>query len=133
MHIRSLLINWTLTIIKQYQMKKILVIFSISFKSLMNLIETFNINCFLYSLFHILMTKTNYDQSENLKRCEKKIEKSSVNAIAAFDHKYMKYIFTVGVKSVPLRHFKLGNFSIVFDNYVGGMLDLAKNDCAPSL
>ena len=33
------------------------------------------------------MTKTNYDQLENF---QKKIEKSSVNPIAAFDHKYLK-------------------------------------------
>ena len=32
------------------------------------------------------MTKTNYDQLENFKR----IEKRSVNPIAAFDHTYMK-------------------------------------------
>ena len=42
----------------------------------------------MYGLFHILMTKTNYDQSENFKRIEKKIEKSSVNATASFDQKY---------------------------------------------
>ena len=36
------------------------------------------------------MTKTNYDRSENLKRIEKKIEKSSVNPLTAFDHKYIK-------------------------------------------
>ena len=36
------------------------------------------------------MTKTNYDQLENFKRIEKKIKVSSVNPIAAFDHKYMK-------------------------------------------
>ena len=35
------------------------------------------------------MTKTNYDQLENFKRIEKRIEKSSVNLIAAFDNKYM--------------------------------------------
>ena len=45
---------------------------------------------FFCSLFHILMTKTNYDQLENFKRIEEKIENSSVNPIAAFDHKYMK-------------------------------------------
>ena len=39
------------------------------------------------------MTKTNYDQSENFKRIEKKIEKSSVNPIAAFDHKYRLLFF----------------------------------------
>ena len=44
----------------------------------------------LCSLFQILKTKTNYDQFENFKRIEQKIEKSSVNPIAAFDHKYMK-------------------------------------------
>ena len=42
-------------------------------------------NSFLYSLCRILITKTNYDQLENFKR----IEKSSVNPIAAFDHKYI--------------------------------------------
>ena len=57
----------------------------------MNLNQTaFNINCFLYSLFHILITKPYYDRLENFKRIEKKIEKSSVNQIAAIDHKYMK-------------------------------------------
>ena len=71
-------------------MKKIWVTLSTSFKSLMNLIKTFNINSFLCSLFHILMTKTNYDQLENFKIVEKKIQKCSVNPIAAFDHKYMK-------------------------------------------
>ena len=40
----------------------------------------------MYSLFHILMIKTNHDQLENFKR----IEKSSVNPIAAVDLKYMK-------------------------------------------
>ena len=58
----------------------------------MNLNQTaFNINSFLYSLFHILITKTYYDQLENFERIEKKIEKSSVNPIAAIDQKYMKY------------------------------------------
>ena len=33
------------------------------------------------------MIKTNYDQLENFKR----IEKRSVNPIAAFHHKYMKF------------------------------------------
>ena len=75
---------------KQYQMKKISITFSTSIKSLMNLSKTFNIIFFFYDLFHILMTKTNYDQLENFKRIEKKIEKSSVNQIAAFDHKYIK-------------------------------------------
>ena len=64
--------------------------FSTSFKSLMNLNKTFNIFSLLYSLFHILMTKTNYDQLENFTRIEKKIEKSSVNPIAAFDHKTLQ-------------------------------------------
>ena len=36
------------------------------------------------------MTKTNYDQLENFQKNWKKIEKSSVNPIAAFDHNYMK-------------------------------------------
>ena len=52
--------------------------------------KTFNINPLLYSLFHICMTKTNYDQLENFKRIEKKIGKSLVNPITAFDRKYMK-------------------------------------------
>ena len=47
-------------------------------------------NSFLFSLFHICMTKTNYDQSEDFRRIEKEIEKSLVNPITAFDHKYMK-------------------------------------------
>ena len=34
------------------------------------------------------MTKTNYEQSENFKRIKKKIQKTSVNQITAFDHKY---------------------------------------------
>ena len=33
-----------------------------------------NQNSFLYSLFHIPMTKTNYDQLENFRRIEKKTE-----------------------------------------------------------
>ena len=68
-------------------MKMILLTFSTSFKSLMNLSKTFNIISLWCSLFHMLMTNTNYDQIENFKRIEKKIEKSSVNSIAAFDHK----------------------------------------------
>ena len=60
--------------------------FSCSSQSLMNLNKTVDINSFLYILFHILMTKTNYDQLENFKR----IEKSLVNPIAAFDRKYIK-------------------------------------------
>ena len=38
-------------------------------------------NSFLYSLFHILMIKPNYDQLEKLRRT------LSVNPTAAFDHK----------------------------------------------
>ena len=56
-----------------------------SFRSLMDL----NQDSFLYSLFNVLMTKTSYGQLENFERIEKKIEKSSVNPIVAFDHKYM--------------------------------------------
>ena len=32
-------------------------------------------NSLLYSLFHIRMTKTNYDQLENFKRIERKLER----------------------------------------------------------
>ena len=50
-----------------------------------------NLNQNLFcNLFHILMSKTNYDQLENFRKNKKKIEKSSVNPIAAFDHKYKK-------------------------------------------
>ena len=35
------------------------------------------------------MIKTSYGQLESFKRIEKKIEKSSINPTAAFDHKYM--------------------------------------------
>ena len=35
------------------------------------------------------MTKTNYDQLENFKRREKRIETNSVNLIAPFDHTYV--------------------------------------------
>ena len=45
---------------------------------------------FFCSLSHILTDKTNYDQLENFQKIEKKIERSSVNPITAFDHKYMK-------------------------------------------
>ena len=55
-------------------MKKIWITFSTSFKSLMNLNQNFNINSFMCSFFHILMNKTNYDQLENFKGTEKKIE-----------------------------------------------------------
>ena len=68
-------------------MKKVLIIFSTSFKSL---IKIFDINSYLYSLFYILMTKTNYDQLENFQKIEKKFEKSLVNPTSAFDHKYTK-------------------------------------------
>ena len=74
-------------------MKKISITFSTSFKSLMNLNQNFDIISFLYlflSLYHIPMTKTNYHQLETFKRIENRIEKSSVNPITAFDHKYMK-------------------------------------------
>ena len=61
------------------------------FKGLMNLnTMAFNINSSLYSLFHILVTKTYYDQLEKFKRIGKKIEKSSVHPIVAIDHKYIK-------------------------------------------
>ena len=33
----------------------------------------FNVAPFLYSLFHVLLAETNYDQLENFKRIEKKI------------------------------------------------------------
>ena len=36
------------------------------------------------------MTKTNYDQLENFKIIEKKIEENSVKPIVYFDHKYIK-------------------------------------------
>ena len=60
----------------------------------MDLNQIFNINSFLHSLLHILITKTNYDQlwpimTNNFKRIEKKIEISSVNPTAAFDYKYI--------------------------------------------
>ena len=58
--------------------------FSTSIKSLMNLNQNF-----FFSLFHILMSKANYDLLENFQRMEKKMEKSLINLIAAFDHKYM--------------------------------------------
>ena len=51
----------------------------------MNLNQNFQGKPFLYGLFHILVIQTNYDQLENLKRIEKKIEMCSVNPIAAFD------------------------------------------------
>ena len=44
-------------------MKKIWITFSTSIKSLMNLNQNF-----LCSLFHIFMTKTNYDQLENFQK-----------------------------------------------------------------
>ena len=47
-------------------------------------------NSFLYSLFHIRMTKTDYDHLENFKRIEKKVQKRSVKPVAGFDHKCMK-------------------------------------------
>ena len=56
-------------------MKKILITFSTDIKSLMTLNQNF---CGLY---HILMSKTNHDQRN---------DKSSVNPIAAIDHKHMK-------------------------------------------
>ena len=59
-------------------MKEIWITFSTSIKSLINLNQ--NLFC---SLFHILMSKTNYDQLENFQKIENKIEKSSVNPIAA--------------------------------------------------
>ena len=73
-------------------MKKIWITFSTSygFTIWWTWIKTFNINSLLYSLFHICMSKTNYDQLENFETIEKKIGKSSVNLITAFDHKYMK-------------------------------------------
>ena len=48
-------------------MKKIWITFSTSFKIWWIWIKTFNINSFLYSLFLILMIKTNYDHLEKLK------------------------------------------------------------------
>ena len=56
----------------------------------MNLNQNFYLNSLLYSLFHIRMTETNYDQLENFKRIEKKIGKNLVIPITAFDRKYMK-------------------------------------------
>ena len=44
-------------------MKKIRITFSTSIKRLMNLNQNF-----FCSLFHILMTKTNYDQLENFQK-----------------------------------------------------------------
>ena len=44
-------------------MKKILITFLTGIKSLMNLNQNF-----FCSLFHILMTKTNYDQLENFQK-----------------------------------------------------------------
>ena len=49
------------------------------------------LNSLLYSsLFDIRMTKTNYDQLETFKRIKKKIEKSLVNPVTAFDRNCMK-------------------------------------------
>ena len=44
----------------------------------------------IYSLFHILLVRTNYEEFSNLKRIEKKIEKISINPIIDFDLENMK-------------------------------------------
>ena len=44
----------------------------------------------LYSLFHILLVKTSYEEFSNLKRIEKKIEKSRITPIIGFDREDMK-------------------------------------------
>ena len=40
-------------------------------------------------IFHIRMIRNNYDQSENFKRIEKRIERSSIKLKIGFDHKDM--------------------------------------------
>ena len=44
----------------------------------------------VYSLFHILSVKTNYEEFSNLKRIEKNIEKSSIKLNLGFDQVDMK-------------------------------------------
>ena len=53
------------------------------------------------------MTKTNYDQFDNFKGIEKKIEKSSVNLIAAFHHKVHEINYNTKVH--PLNFEKVFN------------------------
>ena len=43
-----------------------------------------------YSLFHILSVRTDYEEFSNLKRIEKKIEKSSIKPIIGFDREVIK-------------------------------------------
>ena len=50
--------------------------------------DSFTLHC--YGLCHILSAKTNYEEFSNLKRIEKKIEKSSVKPMIGFDRKDMK-------------------------------------------
>ena len=45
---------------------------------------------FICSLFHVLSVKTNSEEFLNLKRAEKKIEKSSIKPIIGFDQEDMK-------------------------------------------
>ena len=52
------------------------------------------------------MTKTNYDQLENFKIIEKKIEVSSINPIAAFDQKVYDTNYIIQLKGKKLIELK---------------------------
>ena len=43
-----------------------------------------------YSLFQVLSVKTSYEEFSNLKRIQKKIEKSSIKPIIGFDREDIK-------------------------------------------
>ena len=72
----------------------------------------------MYSIFHILMTKTKYGQLDKLNWVEKKIEKNWVNPIATFNHKYMKWTM-IQFKSKRSIHLTLEKFLIEFKGKLG--------------
>ena len=52
--------------------------------------HTYTVKVYYQSLFDILSVKTNYEEFSNLKRIEKKIEKSSDKQTIGFDREDMK-------------------------------------------
>ena len=87
-------------------MNKICITFSTSIKSLMNLNQNF-----FCSLFHILMSKTNYDQLENFQKNWKENWKELVQPVAAFDHKYNTIQKQKKLKVHPLNFEKVLNWT----------------------
>ena len=79
--------------LEQYRFKQNLK--SDSFTSFVKFQNEFKLVFYFVVSFHILSVKTNYEEFSNLKRIEKKIEKSSIKQMIGLDREDMKSIMPI--------------------------------------